>query len=200
MDQELIKLVSLRINKCLNNYPKFNLSSQSLKDLHSYLFADIFPFAGEFRKDNLFKKEWVLDDATVFYVNYQDILSYLEYDLQEEKKYHYEDKGQDDIIKHIAKLTSNIWQVHPFSDGNTRCVGVFLLLYLQKLGYEINKDVFKDNFSYFRNALVLSNAKDKRNLPPLDYLIKFYENLILKKDNILDEEELLEDNRERRNR
>ena len=37
----------------------------------------------------------------------------------------YEGLSAGDEVKHIAKFTSGIWQIHPFCEGNTRSTAVF---------------------------------------------------------------------------
>lgn len=187
--EEIINIVSKRILE-LKKENNFSLSIDYFKQIHSYLFTGIYSFAGEFRKDNLFKKEYVLNEETIFYSNYQNINTYLKYDLDEEKNYNYNNKDIDKIIKHISKFVSNIWQVHPFLEGNTRTVMVFIINYLKELGYEINNQIFKQNFTYFRNALVLSNYYEGNKIvSDMSYLNKFFENLILGKNEILDIED-----------
>ena len=96
-------------------------------------------------------------------------------------------------IKNITDFTSSIWQVHPFREGNTRTTAVFIEKYLISLGYNVDNSLFKDKSVYFRNALVRSNyfnnylniKEDK------SYLIKFYENLLLGKNNNLHSEDLI---------
>lgn len=82
--------------------------------------------------------------------------------------------------------------VHPFMEGNTRTTVIFIIKYLKELGYNIDYSLFKDNSKYFRNALVRSNySNDKLDIKEDNsYLIKFYENLVLGKNNNLKSEKL----------
>ena len=45
-------------------------------------------------------------------------------------------------------------------NGNTRTTILFVYKYLQKNGIGINKDIFKDNSEYVRNALVAATFED----------------------------------------
>lgn len=67
-----------------------------------------------------------------------------------------------------------------------------MIKYLKELGYNINYSLFKGNSKYFRNALVRSNySNDKLKIKENDsYLIKFYENLVLAKNNNFKSEKL----------
>lgn len=184
-------LVSLRIAQLLED-KSFGFSPITLKNIHKYLFKDIYNFAGSYRNYNITKKEEILNGDTVKYVNYQDIESYFDYDFKEEKDFDYSKLNNDELIKHIAKFTSSIWQVHPFGEGNTRTVAVFVEKYLNNMGFNVNNEMFKDKSLYFRNALVRSNYGNipKNIYPTFDYLVMFFENLLQNKNNELKSREL----------
>lgn len=187
-------LVSLRIAELLED-KSFGFSHITLKNIHRYLFKDIYSFAGAYREYNITKKEEILNGDTVQYVNYQDIESYFEHDFKEEKEFDYSKLNQEELIEHIAKFTSNIWQVHAFGEGNTRVTAVFIEKYLNSMGFNINNDMFKEHSLYFRNALVRSNYGNipKGVYPTFEYLIVFFENLLLGKNNELRNRELYVD-------
>ena len=184
--------VSMRIVELLN-LDNFELSVDYLKYVHKYLFQDIYEFAGEFRKINFSKHEKILNNDSVAYGDFKTLIESLEYDIGLEKNKNYNDMPIVEVIKNITDFTSSIWQVHPFREGNTRTTAVFIEKYLISLGYNVDNSLFKDKSVYFRNALVRSNyfnnylniKEDKT------YLIKFYENLLLGKNNNLHSEDLI---------
>lgn len=184
-------IVSLRIAQLLED-KSFGFSPVALKNIHKFLFKDIFDFAGDYRSYNITKKEEILNGDTVKYVNYQDIESYIEYDFKEEKDFDYSKLNKDGLISHIIKFTSSIWQIHPFGEGNTRTTAVFIEKYLNSMGFNINNDMFKDNSLYFRNALVRSNYGNipKGIYPTFQYLAMFFENLLKGKEYELKNREL----------
>lgn len=184
-------IVSLRIAQLLED-KSFGFSPVALKNIHKFLFKDIFDFAGDYRSYNITKKEEILNGDTVKYVNYQDIESYIEYDFKEEKDFDYSKLNKDGLISHIIKFTSSIWQIHPFGKGNTRTTAVFIEKYLNSMGFNINNDMFKDNSLYFRNALVRSNYGNipKGIYPIFQYLAMFFENLLKGKEYELKNREL----------
>ena len=98
-----------------------------------------------------------------------------------------------DVINNIADFTSRIWQIHPFREGNTRTTALFIEKYLISLGYNVNNIMFKDKSIYFRNALVRSNYfNNSLNIKQNNsFLIKFYENLLLGKNNNLHSKDLI---------
>ena len=178
--------VSMRIVELLNQ-DNFKLSVNYLKYIHKYLFQDVYEFAGEFRKIDFSKHEKILNNDSVAYGDSKTLNESLEYDISLEKEKNYKDMSIVEVIKNITDFTSSIWQVHPFREGNTRTAAVFIEKYLISLGYNVDNSLFKDKSVYFRNALVRSNyfnnylniKEDKT------YLIKFYENLLLGKNNNL---------------
>ena len=184
--------VSMRIVELLS-VDNFELSVDYLKYIHKYLFQDVYEFAGEFRKIDFSKHEKILNNDSVAYGDCKTLTESLEYDISLEKLKNYKDMSIVEVIKNITDFSSSIWQVHPFREGNTRTTAVFIEKYLISLGYHVDNSLFKDKTVYFRNALVRSNyfnnylniKEDKT------YLIKFYENLLLGKNNNLHSEDLI---------
>ena len=184
--------VSMRIVELLDQ-GNFELSVDYLKYIHKYLFQDVYEFAGEFRKIDFSKHEKILNNDSVAYGDSKTLNESLEYDISLEKEKDYKDMNIVEVINNITDFTSSIWQVHPFREGNTRTIVVFIYKYLNSLGFNQNISIYKTKSSYFRNALVRSNyfnnylniKEDK------SYLIKFYENLLLNKNNNLHSGDLI---------
>lgn len=191
-DEQECDLVSTRIVELLNDN-SFSFRVVTLQTIHEYLFKGIYDFAGKYRNYNITKNEPVLKNETVNYADYNSIEKTLEYDFKEEANFDYSKLTLNEQIKHLATFTSNIWQVHPFGEGNTRTVAVMLEKYLKSLGYNVNNDLFKKHSLYFRNALVRSNyANISENIYPTDeYLINFFENLLNGGTHKLDNNDLV---------
>ena len=151
-----------------------------LVNIHKRLFKDIFDGAGVYRDYNFTKKEWILNGDTVIYASFDSIKETLEYDFNQEKDFLYKDLNLDESIKHLCKFISNIWQVHPFCEGNTRTTAVFMIKYLRTFGFNINDEVFAENSWYFRNALVRANYKnfEKNIFEDTIFLERFLYNLL----------------------
>jgi len=184
--------VSTRIVELLQ-IDNFELSVDYLKYIHKYLFQDVYEFAGEFRNIDFSKHEKILNNDSVAYGDCKTLKESLEYDISLEKEKNYKDMSVVEVINNITKFSSSIWQVHPFREGNTRTTALFIEKYLISLGYEVDNTLFKDKSVYFRNALVRSNyfnnylnIKEDNN-----YLVKFYENLLLGKNNNLHSQDLI---------
>lgn len=185
-------LVSTRIVELLQEN-NFELSIDYLKYVHKYLFQDVYEFAGEFRKVDFSKHERILNNDSVAYGDYKLLEQSLDYDITLEKNKNYNEMNIVDVINNITDFSSSIWQIHPFREGNTRTTALFIEKYLVSLGYNVDNTLFKDKSVYFRNALVRSNyfnnylniKEDNR------FLIKFYENLLLGKNNNLHSRDLI---------
>ena len=184
--------VSARIVELLNE-DKFELSIDYLKYVHKFLFQDIYEFTGEFRKIDFSKHEKILNNDSVAYGDCKTLTESLEYDISLEKEKNYKEMNIVEAISNITKFSSNIWQVHPFREGNTRTTALFIEKYLISLGYNVDNNLFKDKSVYFRNALVRSNYfNNYLNIKEdSSYLIKFYENLLLGKNNNLHSKDLI---------
>ena len=172
--------VAVRITEILSE-KTFSFLPNELLNIHNRLFSGIFKGAGVYRDYNFTKKEWVLNGDTVLYAPFETIKETLEYDFNQEKEFSYKDLSMEEAVKHICKFVSNIWQVHPFCEGNTRTTAVFLIKYLRTFGFQVNDDIFADHSWYFRNALVRANYKnfDKNVFEDRSFLEKFFSNLLM---------------------
>ena len=184
--------VSTRIVELLQ-IDNFALSVDYLKYIHKYLFQDVYEFAGEFRNIDFSKHEKILNNDSVAYGDCKTLKESLEYDISLEKEKNYKDMSVVEVINNVTKFSSSIWQVHPFREGNTRTTALFIEKYLISLGYEVDNTLFKDKSVYFRNALVRSNYfNNYLNIKEdSSYLVKFYENLLLGKNNNLHSQDLI---------
>lgn len=178
--------VSANIAKILNEQ-SFAFSVTGFTSIHRRLFEGVFKFSGKIRDYDITKTEWVLRGDTVLYVNAEDLHRALEYDLEQEKNFSYKGLSLDEVVSHIAKFISGIWQIHPFGEGNTRTTAVFAIKYLRSIGFNVNNDLFADNSWYFRNALVRANYRNVRKgiEPDMSFLINFFRNLVMGENNEL---------------
>lgn len=179
-------VVSSHIAKILGEQ-SFAFSVVGITSIHRRLFEGIFKFAGKIRDYDITKKEWVLNGDTVLYVNSEDIRRAIEYDLEQEEKFVYAGLTHEQMIEHIVKFVSGLWQIHPFGEGNTRTTAVFAIKYLRSIGFYVENDLFANNSWYFRNALVRANYRNavKGIEPDIKYLVRFFRNLLLGENNEL---------------
>lgn len=144
--------------------------SLSLQLIHELLFKEVMRgddayYAYNFRNYDISKREAILNGETVIYTHFEDIRKSL-FDIFE--KYMKEDTkamGNDDFVKHLAHFLSDIWEVHPFIEGNTRTTVILFMLYLRHIDRTPDMKIFIDNTQYFRDILCLSTYnKDFRCL------------------------------------
>ena len=183
--------VSLNTIKVLRD-KAFSFEFVSLKQYHKRLFEGVeigidSKYIGNFRDYNITKSEPILNGETVQYADYSMIEETLKYDFEDESNQAYIKMTDSEKIDRIVKFTSNIWQVHPFGEGNTRTTAIFIQKYLISKGFDVNNDLFKDNSKFFRNALVKANYSNisKGIEENKTYLKMFFENLLLGKQNKL---------------
>ena len=178
--------VSSRIAEILSE-KAFTFSPNEYISIHRKLFQGIYKHAGKIRDYNITKKEWVLDGATVMYGSASELRATLEYDFSQEKEFSYKGLSMDEIIHHLAVFISRLWQIHIFSEGNTRTTAVFFIKYLKTLGFSATNEIFAENAWYFRNALVRANYTNlQKNIhETTEYLEVFLRNLLLNEKNEL---------------
>lgn len=158
-----------------------DFSTAGYVSLHRRIFEGVFKHAGKIRDYDITKKEWVLNGDTVNYLNSEDLRRALDYDIEQEREFSYKGLSTDEMIAHITRFVSGIWQIHAFGEGNTRTTAVFTIQYLRSIGFDINNDLFAKHSWYFRNALVRANYKNARlgiDYTPI-YLERFFRNLLL---------------------
>jgi len=179
-DTKEADIVSARIAKLLGE-KTFQFSPAEWLSIHRRLFEGVFTHAGEIRTYNITKKEWVLKGETVIYAAWDSIKETLDYDFNVEKQFSYEGLSLAESVKHLAKFTSDIWQIHPFCEGNTRATAVFIIKYMKTFGFDVNNDAFENHSWYFRNALVRANYNDWKNgiYSTEKYLELFFSNLLM---------------------
>ena len=177
---------SANIKKILSTNT-FAFNTNGFIATHRRIFEGVFKHAGELRKYDITKKEWVLRGDTVSYLNWEDIRRAIDFDIQQEKDFNYSGLSEEEKVRHIAHFISGLWQIHPFREGNTRTTAVFTIQYLRSMGYDVTNNMFKDYSWYFRNALVRANYKNVRLGINYDfnYLELFFRNLLLNEHNEL---------------
>ena len=178
--------VSSNITKLLNE-KTFSFSPVGYAAVHERVFEGVFKFAGRFREYNLTKREWVLRGDTVLYVGFDEIRRALDHDFDREKEFSYQGLSLAEVIAHISKFVSGIWQIHAFREGNTRATAVFTIKYLRSMGFSVDNELFREHSWYFRNALVRANYRNVRTgiEPDPEFLERFFRNLLAGEQNEL---------------
>ena len=185
-EKEEADRVSGNIAKLISS-PSFTFNAAGVMAIHRAIFEGVFKHAGTLRTYDITKKEWVLQGDTVTYGRWQDLRMALEYDIEQEKQFDYRGLSMGEVVEHIAKFISGIWQTHPFCEGNTRTTAIFAIKYLKSIGFECNNDLFELYSWYFRNALVRANYRNVAKGINQDYsfLSNFFRNLLMEENHEL---------------
>lgn len=151
--------VSLNIANLLSH--PFEIKSVfDIKKIHQQLFSDLYEWAGENRKINMFKEEPVLNGLSVSYSDYRELDKSLKKLDQDFMDVNWKKLSKKEIIDHIVILISRLWRIHCFREGNTRTTTTFLYLFLKQLSLNVNVDFIGKHAKYFRNALVLASIDE----------------------------------------
>ena len=179
-DKEEADKASKNIKKILS-VKTLDFTTNGYISVHRRIFDGVMKHAGELRKYDITKREWVLEGDTVSYLNWEDLRRALDYELSQERNFSYKGLSQDEQVAHFTKFISGLWQIHAFGEGNTRTTAVFAIQYLRSLGFDVENDLFANHSWYFRNALVRANYHNVTKgleYSPI-YLERFFRNLLL---------------------
>ena len=121
------KLLALRKKGIIGNF-----DTQHLIDIHTYLFEDIYPFAGKFRNENIAK-------GVFRFAEFEYIEPELERLLNELKSENYlEGLSKEDLTQRLAYYLSELNVLHPFREGNGRTIREFIRELALKNEYVLN--------------------------------------------------------------
>ena len=174
-----------------------------LRQIHGYIFEDIFEWAGKFRTVNIYKEEVVIPGLSLNYTYPENIEKELNRNLEDLNSCSWENKNINEITKQFTKHLTKIWKVHPFRDGNTRTTLTFANIFAKQHGFEMDMSTILDNLGRvvdpntgkvlrysIRDKFVLA-ALDEKDYPEPQHLEKIIKlaisNGINKKINSLNE-------------
>lgn len=138
------------------NSDYFEPTIEYVKYINNFLFGDIYPFAGTFRNIPLIKHEKTLNGLSVDYSLPENIEKDLNEVLNIIQKTDFSSLNKEEQLDYISTVTSKIWQIHPFREGNTRTTLIFMRQMLKSYGLTFSKTLFQNygNFKWMRDALV----------------------------------------------
>ncbi len=125
-----------------------------LKAIHYYIFCDIYEWAGEERIISMVKGERVLGGDTVRYSYPDNITNDAEQAIKKLNKVDWSRLDIHETADKFSKLIAELWQVHPFREGNTRTVMTFATQFAKAHGFKMNKQLLGNHADYVREALV----------------------------------------------
>ena len=132
---------------------------ESLQLIHHFIFQELYSWAGEFRTVNISKSERVLNGLSISYSDKDDIISDLKtiFSWSESKKWSY---SNPNLVKDFSAFMIKLWRVHPYREGNTRTVSIFMKLFAEASSLDFNAQLLSQHAGYLRNALVLATVEE----------------------------------------
>ena len=154
-----------------------NFDYDRIKQIHKYIFGDIYEWAGQERGINIVKGERVLGGDTVRYSDMNHIETDMKMALEELNSISWRNMNIDETAEKFSVIIAKIWQVHPFREGNTRTIMTFATQFAESHGFKMNKNLLRENAGYVRDSLV--KASDGQ-YSEYNYLINIIKDSILK--------------------
>jgi cell filamentation protein len=158
---------SIRLTQLYQKSLPGKFDYQHLQKLHRFIFQDIYPWAGEPRTIGLHKPEVLLDGCSVNYPHPDhpfppdNLQARADHIFGELKKANYlKNLPTDRFVNSLAHHATEIWELHPFREGNTRTTLSFVMALSKKSGHEMNY-VFTRNLKEVRDAFVLATKNSK---------------------------------------
>lgn len=159
----------LNIDEVLNKNFKF----EHLKAIHKYIFEDIYEWAGNPRIVNIQKYEEVLPGTSgVEYCDYRRIEKEASRVIKEINEFDWDNIDFEEVVENFAIKTAKLWQIHPFREGNTRTIITFMVQFAEIKGFNLDRELLKENSIYVRKALVLASIGEYSNFGNLIRILK----------------------------
>ncbi len=148
-----------------------DFSPKGLCKIHKVLFGDIYDWAGKYRVINIKKREDILAGKSVWYSNCDNINKDLDLVFAEINRVDWQNLSQPEFAKKVARLFSAIWRAHPFREGNTRTVIMFMTFFVESFGYYFDQQLIAESAGYMRNAFVLASLGEYSEYEHLEKIL-----------------------------
>ncbi|MDW5299213.1 MAG: Fic family protein [Sedimentibacter sp.] len=145
---------SLRMLEIENEPLKGKLDFKHLKDIHYYIFKDIYDWAGQIRTVNISK-----GNVFCYCENIESYAGDIFYKLKEENYLINTDK--DAIYDRFSFYMSEINALHPFREGNGRSQRVFMSYLAKVAGYELNFEEITQKKMIELSSLAFNNGHEE---------------------------------------
>ena len=133
-----------------------SFDANHLKSIHKFLFEDIYPFAGEFRRENISKR--------ITFCLVQFIEPELDRTFKNAIKMVPKLVDRDTLLRYITELYSDLDMIHPFREGNGRTEREFMRQYIDFVckknnlpPYYLDYNLIEDRDAYI-DAVVKADA------------------------------------------
>ncbi len=127
-------------------------------NFHTYIFKDVYEWAGKIRIVEIEKVEAVLGNMSIEYAKPKRIKEVASIVLEKMNKELWEEMSLEEQAEKLSSYMADLWKVHCFREGNTRTVITFICQFADSKGMNISRELFEKHSVYTRNALVAASA------------------------------------------
>ena len=147
-------LSSIRQNDLVRSPITGFFTTNHLCRIHRYMFGDLYPFAGHFRREDIMKGE-------TRFLPHQSIKQKLSALLSALQQEHYlKDLPFPALISRSAYYFAELNYIHPFREGNGRSTREFMRILFLQSGYEVDwSAVSVDDLLYAMELSVYDTSK-----------------------------------------
>lgn len=160
-------ITAVRQNDLLETPILGHFTSNHLCRIHKYLFGDVYPFAGHFRKEDIMK-------GTTWFLSHKEIGPKLSALLKKLKDENYlRNLSEEELTSRSAYYLAELNYIHPFREGNGRSIREFMRLLYAQAGYDVHWDAIEPEVllrameeSVYRTAMleaVLAECLEKQS-------------------------------------
>lgn len=148
-----------------------DFSSGGFCFIHKVLFGDVYEWAGQYRKVNIIKREKLLVGQSVWYSDCDNIETDLDEVWKNINKVKWNELNREDFAKHIARTFPQLWQVHPFREGNTRTTVMMMTFFIEHYGYYFDQILMSESAGYVRDSFVLASLGEYSEYEHLEKIL-----------------------------
>ena len=135
-DAELLKeyetgIVGLKLTSLMKNKKVYPFTEEGFKQIHKYLFDEIYEFAGEYRLENILKENFRFSEYEYIEENMPLIMKKIDIEKMKEMDF-------DTLCKTLSEIMTDLNVLHPFREGNGRTIREFTREMALVCGYEVN--------------------------------------------------------------
>lgn len=135
-DADLLKeyetgIVGLKLTSLMKNKKVYPFTEEGFKQIHKYLFDEIYEFAGEYRLENILKENFRFSEYEYIEENMPLIIKKI--DIEKMKQMDF-----DTLCKTLSEIMTDLNVLHPFREGNGRTIREFTREMAFVCGYEVN--------------------------------------------------------------
>lgn len=173
---------STRLKQIAEKPLQGNYDFKHFCEFHSWIFQDIYEWAGIPRTVNIEKAEPVLGGISIEYAEVNEIEAMVSKALDKMNSIEWEKLNLEEKTEKFSKCIAELWKVHSFREGNTRTVITFCCQFAESKGFVLDRTLFEKYSAYVRNSLVAASAyfSDLGDKSKPEYLMKIVRDSIEK--------------------